>query len=568
MTAAVRHGGARTLGILLGVVAALLIAAAPASAHAYIVSVAPANGSQIDEAPTEVTVTFSEPVTLAAELATTVLDAAGERVDNGRAELADDRRTLHIGLRDHLPEGRYIASWTVVSADTHPVGGSVQFGYGVPALPVSTPTVEPSVPLALAVALVKGVVYLALILAVGTLPAAALFGVGTATFTRIRSLVRSATAVAVFASAAQVVVQYLWDASALPGGPTLTGALSFASTPYAVAVYARIGLLIVAAIVAPPAPVSRGRLGATVLVGVAALVATVRNGHGGAGPWWHYLSTSAHVAGAVAWIGGLVVLAALLLRDRNGRYLRFLPRWSVYAATAVAVIAVTGLLQSVVQVRYPSALVTTTYGVVLIAKVALVVAAVTLGWFGYRWVSRRVGDLEPTHREDSDAASRDSTRAGTSPVDSGVRRRVGLEASIGALIVVVSGLLSTVAPGTDSYAPTRTLDEQIGPYAVSIDVGPARRGPQTFRITVLGESAETPVPRELRLDLALEDGSVRGLSVDFPYRLPGAISGDATPFTFVSSAVSVPAIGAWSGTLTVVADERRQYTAEFGYRVV
>lgn len=548
MTAAVRHGGARALGILLGVVAALLIAAAPASAHAYIVSVAPANGSQIDEAPTEVTVTFSEPVTLAAELATTVLDAAGDRVDNGRAELADDRRTLHIGLRDHLPEGRYIASWTVVSADTHPVGGSVQFGYGVPALPVSNPTVEPSVLLGLAVALVKGLLYVALILAVGTLPAAAVFGAGAGVFARIRTLLRWATLLAVIASLLQVVVQYLWDASALPGGPTVAGALTFASTPYAVAVYVRIALLVGAALLAPAVPGRRLRFGATVLLGVAALVATVRNGHGGAGPWWQYLSTAAHVVAAVAWIGGLVVLAAFLLRDRTGTHLRFLPRWSVYAAAAVTVIAGTGLLQSVVQVRYPGALTSTTYGVVLIAKVVLVVAAVALGWWGRRWVRARTGPPVPT---------------------SAFTRRVRLEVGLGVLIVLISGLLSSVAPGTDVYAPTRTIAEQIGPYAVTVDVGPARRGPQTFRVTVTGDTPDTAVPRELRLDLALADGSVRGLTVDFPYRLPGAIRGDtATPFTFVSSAVSVPVTGEWSGTLTVIADERRQYAAEFGYRVV
>jgi copper transport protein len=146
---------------------------------------------------------------------------------------------------------------------------------------------------------------------------------------------------------------------------------------------------------------------------------------------------------------------------------------------------------------------------------------------------------------------------------------VRVEAGVGAVIVVVSGVLSSVAPAAEAYAPARTLHAVIGPYTVTFEVAPARRGPQSFRVTAVGAAESTALPRSVQLDLGQDAGAVKDLRVRFPYRLPGAIRpGKATAFTFVSSSVDVPAKGGWTATLTLVAGPAEQYTGALRYRVL
>jgi copper transport protein len=130
-------------------------------------------------------------------------------------------------------------------------------------------------------------------------------------------------------------------------------------------------------------------------------------------------------------------------------------------------------------------------------------------------------------------------------------------------------VLSSVTPAAAAYAPERVVETTIGPYAVTIEVAPARRGPQSFRVTARGDTEATPPAASIQLDLQQAAGPVQGLPVTFPYRLSGAIEvGRPTGFTFVSSSVNVPGTGAWTGTLTLVASPTRQYTANFTYQVV
>lgn len=113
-----------------GLVAAFLIAApnAPALAHAFPDHAAPAAGSTLAQAPTEVRIWFTqklEPAFSSVE----VLDANGARVDQGDAKVdAQDASLLHVSLKP-LPPGTYKVVWHVVSVDTHATNGD--FGFTV-----------------------------------------------------------------------------------------------------------------------------------------------------------------------------------------------------------------------------------------------------------------------------------------------------------------------------------------------------------------------------------------------------------------------------------------------------
>jgi copper transport protein len=106
-----------------------VLTAGPAAAHAELVSTSPAEGARLDAPPQQVTLTFSEGVSVAAGYAR-VLDAGGDRVDSGAPKVDGDELT--IGLRSGLPDGGYLVTYRVVSADSHPIAGanSVVLGRG------------------------------------------------------------------------------------------------------------------------------------------------------------------------------------------------------------------------------------------------------------------------------------------------------------------------------------------------------------------------------------------------------------------------------------------------------
>jgi copper resistance protein C len=105
---------------------ALLLAAGltAASAHATLDHASPAAGSTVQEAPTHLTLAFTEPLEPAFSGAT-VTNASGQRVDTG-ARAGSNKRELQISLKP-LPPGSYKVNWHVLSVDTHKAKGSYSF---------------------------------------------------------------------------------------------------------------------------------------------------------------------------------------------------------------------------------------------------------------------------------------------------------------------------------------------------------------------------------------------------------------------------------------------------------
>jgi len=113
----------RTLSIVLGL--ATLVAAGPALAHAFLVSAQPKAGARLAAAPSEVRITFSEPI----EPAFSKITVAGPPgfAGAGPAKPAGDARTLATPLRAPLPPGTYRVRWRVISRDSHATQGAYSF---------------------------------------------------------------------------------------------------------------------------------------------------------------------------------------------------------------------------------------------------------------------------------------------------------------------------------------------------------------------------------------------------------------------------------------------------------
>ncbi|MEV7288232.1 copper resistance protein CopC [Streptomyces sp. NPDC093252] len=116
--------------LLVAVTGALFLGAAPASAHAAVTSSDPQQGAVVEQAPAQVSLTFSEPVS-APEGSVRVLGPKGERADTGAPTNPSD--TIYtVKLHSGLPDGTYTVTYQVVSADSHPVAGAFTFSISAP----------------------------------------------------------------------------------------------------------------------------------------------------------------------------------------------------------------------------------------------------------------------------------------------------------------------------------------------------------------------------------------------------------------------------------------------------
>ncbi|OZC62459.1 hypothetical protein CH306_05595 [Rhodococcus sp. 15-725-2-2b] len=131
----------------LAVIAAAILTAtalsiAPAAAHATLQSSNPAENSVLDAAPDEVTLTFNQSVQ--SNFATvTVVGADGTQW--GASDPVVDGSTVTVDLDGLGAAGEYTIGYRVVSADGHPITGSIPFQL-TQASPTSAATAATAVP--------------------------------------------------------------------------------------------------------------------------------------------------------------------------------------------------------------------------------------------------------------------------------------------------------------------------------------------------------------------------------------------------------------------------------------
>jgi copper resistance protein C len=109
--------------------ALLLLASAPAFAHAHLVKAVPAAGGTLHDPPSEVTLRFNEKLEPAFS-AVIVRDAAGKQIDKGDGKVDTSDRTLIRVTLPALEPGVYKVEWRAMSADTHKINGDFTFKVG------------------------------------------------------------------------------------------------------------------------------------------------------------------------------------------------------------------------------------------------------------------------------------------------------------------------------------------------------------------------------------------------------------------------------------------------------
>ncbi|WNV76691.1 copper resistance CopC family protein [Geodermatophilus sp. DSM 44513] len=595
-----RRWAAGTL-VLLGLwLAAGVATAPPAAAHAELVSTDPAEGARLEQAPAQVTLTFTEGVSVGAGYAR-VLDASGERVDTGSAAVQGD--AVVVPLRGDLPEGGYLVTYRVVSADSHPISGAFSFVVGdgelVPAGAVSgAGDTDPVVGTALPATRWLGFAGVSLALGVPVLLLTA-WPAGW-TSARLRRMVSAGLALVAAGAALSFLLQGPYAAgSSLTSlaDPALLAATAGSGTGGATLL--RVVLVAALAVVLRSVwrrgSPSRSDVVAGGVLAVALVATFAAVGHPVAGPLpgLAVAAAAVHVAAMAVWLGGLAGLLGGVLREQApaADVARALPPFSRLAAGSVTALVVTGVVQSVREVGSPAALVTTPYGWLLLAKLVLVLLLLAAAGVSRVWVQqhlgvrrarpaprRRVpahafssaaagpaGDVpEPHPAVTSAAGARAEVLAEAAAAERpALRRAVLVELAVGLVVLALSAVLvgtpparAEVARPVDVTLPVQTTAGASGSVQVSVD--PAAAGPNTLHVYLLDEQGRFTQPVDVRVTLTEPAQQLGPIEVDLEPAGPGHYVGDG---------MAIPGAGTWTLAVAVRLDEFTAGTASTTFPV-
>lgn len=444
---------------LMAFFGATLLTPVTAWAHADLEETTPEDGAVLEAAPDDVTLTFNEKVDVLPDTMQ-LFDSDGLV---GTLDASVSGKDVHITLPGDLEDGSYTVGWRVVSADTHPVTGAVSFSIGaMSGTPVAS--TDSSSDITAVMGAVTGIAYLGLLLAVGIL----WFRVFL-----MRDVDRRSVRIAVVATIVAAIAHLLLiPLTAIRDLGESLGALTdpamwkvdAKSLTLRALLFVVIGLAF-EIFYAPTAPTRRLAKWGVALGGLLALGSLTVVGHTTTvGPTLiMHGADFIHGASGAFWFGGLVGLSLFLasaIRDRGagdsptvGNTTSIVARFSTVAAFVFVGVAASGVVMAIRILGSWDALLHTTYGKVLIAKVLIVLLPLALAaWNKFRLVPA-------IEREPDDASAW-----------SHLRKTVLGEAALLIVILGVTGFLVLQNPNLPSAAATDSAPASL-PFAETVALG-------------------------------------------------------------------------------------------------
>ncbi|HET6834706.1 MAG TPA: FixH family protein [Acidimicrobiales bacterium] len=560
------------VGVLVAAVATagLALRPAPADAHAELISTEPASGQQLDAAPEQVVLRFSESVDVADD-AVEVLTAGGDRIDVGDPGHPDGEGSSVAVDLPSLEDGTYVVSWRVLSSDSHPVSGAFTFGVGDAAAGVSDADAQALVNDAQAgagsdrvVGVTYGVVRFAafaglVVLIGGAVFVAALWPAG-ADDPRARRILAGAWWVALGATVLSIPLQATYAAG---------GSLADAFDPSVIADelgartgrawLIRVALLAVVAVVGPRL-LRRGTerrtetlLPAAVGGGLALLATITFTGHAVSGDLvgLAVVTDLVHLSAVSVWLGGLALLLGAVLWPAGGvadsRAEVIATRFSDVVSGAVMVIVASGVVQAWRQLGSWNALVDSSYGRLLLVKLGFFALMLAAAAASRSWVRQRArARMASLALSPGPGATRVSSSA-RAPL-SVLRGSVATEVGLAVAVLAVTAALVNAVPGASAVddAPAGG-----GPFnttvhgsltAIQVTVDPAAVGPTEIEINVSAHDGSPLDPEEVTASLTLPERDIGPLDLTLQRIGPGQ---------YFAQGAEIPFSGTWD--LEVVA---------------
>jgi copper transport protein len=554
----------RLIGAALAVVVLLAATSGTAGAHAQLESTSPDSSSVLEEAPTQVLLHFGEPVEIDFG-SVRVLGPSGQRVDSGGAHHpSGDSHAVATSVSGHLPRGTYVVAWRVISDDSHPVHGAFIFSIGTAggakkAGSLATALGDQSGSTAVGVAywLIRFVAFIGLLVLVGLVAMVLVSWPPGGRTRRMGRILWASWSLLVVSTVVGIAIQGVY-AAALPLADIVRPSLVDAVLHTRFGEVELLRLILLVAVI-PVLMAIRGRVGeghlrrpwvvtGAAILGAGLLATAGLAGHASAGdrPLLGFVLDVVHLGAGALWLGGLVLLATVLIADRReevqpAEARRVTLRVSAFMFAAVAVVVATGTIQSIRQVGSFFALFHTDYGRTLLVKIALVVALVAAGAHSRRTLHGHLGLGRARH-----------TAAAEEPAGDGVpgdvqrnrlRRSVLVELGIALCVLAVTAVLVNAVPAKQAAAlpfshSFTTLGVQVNTIVDPAEVGAGNE----VHVYILSSQGVPKAIPELDASISLPAQHLGPLGI--PLRVVG-------PGHFTASNVAFPVAGNWILKLTV-----------------
>ena len=534
-------------------VGAVLLGAAPASAHATLESTEPVSSTAVATPPERVVLHFSETVQIPLGSIRVFASPSGKQVETGPAGRADGQSNAVAVKLPKLDKGGYIVTWRVTSADSHPVHGAFTFTVGSAKGSAADAALAEKLlasgggdtTVGAIYAVIRFAAFASLVLLVGGFAFVALIWPAAMALARPRRILWAAWATALVTTLIGIPVQAVY-AAGLPLSKVLSSTVrsGMLDDRFGQVWAARVVLLgLMAAVLAfvfrrisgkerqlPPGLVMAGGL-----LSVGLLLTPGLAGHAATQDLvpLAILSDVVHLVAVSVWLGGLALLtAAVLPRREAGELAVVVPRFSRAAFAAVLTILITGVFQGWREVRSTAALTETTYGRLLIIKVVLFVLLVGLGGLSRRFVQTRyrMPAAQLSFGPGAATADPDAETVGR------LRRTIGAETVIAVVVLAVTSLLVNAQPARSALAKPFSTEMRSDTVLVDVTVDPAKAGPAAFHIYTLSPQGAQQEVQDLTATLTLPSQDVGPLSI--PVQRAGPAHFSAYNFT-------IPLRGDW-----------------------
>jgi copper transport protein len=517
-----RPGRLRAVAAVAGAFALSLSVVPSAAAHAVLLTTEPRNDAVVDEAPAQVTLRFNEPVETAFG-SLRVYDARARRVDSGDVQRPEPD-TVTVAVDGPLARGTYTATWRVVSADSHPVDGAFVFHVEAPgANPagIAAQVLDSGTPRHVTVLFTASrfLDFALLLLAVGGVAALlVVLGAASAESRRRLWLVLAVVSLELAVVAGLGIVLQGAAAGGFAFGEALDRDVVQAvlDTRFGRVWAIQAGLAIALAGAAFGLSRKAGdslALRATALLAAGGLVFTpAAAGHAAVSGTSAFVADVAHVEAAAAWSGGLAFLLAGLFLDRERRWpfaADAVPRFSALALLSVAVLLAAGTVNGYLQVRVLRGLWETDYGLLLLAKVALVLPLLALGAYNNRRVVPRL------RRQLASALERRR-----------FVRATGAELALMTAVVGVTAVLVSEPPARAEVAPKGPYSTltTLGPLELNLVVDPGRAGANAIHLYLSDRAGRPAAAAEARVSAVLASKRIGPLRFRATRIAPGHFS--------------------------------------------
>jgi copper transport protein len=460
----------KLLARLAFVVVALLTMLAPAqhaSAHAILLTSAPAPSAVLDQSPTEIALFFNEFVdTVFGKIR--ILDSSGNDVQTVKPIRDASNQSIVRAPISPLEPGTYVVIWRIASSDSHPVQGSFSFQIGNASADVSAIRNGQLLErhgLARLFDVIRWVTYLGIVLLIG--------GIGLLQAVRTDRLSPRST----------LALMGGWAFAALG---TLEGLIAYGPHISGYKIYKAVDLSLLSETLTTQ--YGKMQLARLVLLGVIGVLITVIQFRG---TWWwkigawaalvgvtltlslagHPVATNPvalsvgldmlHILAVSLWVGPLLIIVYdrnMWLANDESTSAPSLRWFSQTAGFAVPVIVLTGTLQAWLMLDGFGQILDSRYGRTLIVKVCLVIVLIALG-----------------------AVSRVAMQRKQS---GSLRQSMGIEVLFGLVILAITSTLVAMPPkGEIEPAPLSSTIFQ-GQMIVELSLTSARVGQSEVHVVI------------------------------------------------------------------------------------